>query len=275
MITPICRAYFVYIFQRNISLKVNFVSHPIYEYLCSTFSLSPHVCKTGHNYVDWIIDTLSTAHTKQTERHKNSDHIQSPKWFFKRYIYEQYDISFIFLKGLEYYLFIGARIIICMHIFVFTHTHAHMQVYFEGFDLAALRCSLCVILLRSSLRAMPWWTCDNFPVSPPLIFIDRVLITWGRKILDRFHVRWHQTNALPTKTVHKKSKYGSYRLYDYMTSLESSIRYIILFSLQTHSPCFLPGWIPPVHWSSPSVRQVLCLHMVQPAGTWNIWPDKY
>ena len=156
----------------------------------------------------------------------------------------------------------------CMHIFVFTHTHAHMQVYFEGFDLAALRCSLCVILLRSSLRAMPWWTCDNFPVSPPLIFIDRVLITWGRKILDRFHVRWHQTNALPTKTVNKKSKYGSYRLYD-------SIRYIILFSLQTHSPCFLPGWVPPVHWSTPSVRQVLCLHMVQPAGTRNICSDKY
>ena len=105
----------------------------------------------------------------------------------------------------------------CMHIFVFTHTHAYMQVYFEGFDLAALWCSLCVISLRSSLRAMPWWTCDNFPVSPPLIFIDRVLITWGRKILDRFHVRWHQTNALPTKKVNKKSKYGSYRLYDYMT----------------------------------------------------------
>ena len=106
----------------------------------------------------------------------------------------------------------------CMHIFVFTHTHAHMKVYFEGVDLAALWCSLCVISLRSSLRAMPWWTCDNFPVSRPLIFIDRVLITWGRKILDRFHVRWHQTNALPTKTVNKKSKYGSYRLYDYMTS---------------------------------------------------------
>ena len=68
---------------------------------------------------------------------------------------ELHDISFIFLRGLEYYLFINARIIMCMHIFVFTHTHAYMQVYFEGFDLAALWCSLCVILLRSSLRAMP------------------------------------------------------------------------------------------------------------------------
>ena len=209
MITPICPAYFVYIFQRNISLKVNFVSRPIYEYLCSTFSLSPHVCKTRHNYVDWIIDTLSTA------PHKTNRETQE---------FWSHDISFIFLKGLEYYFFIGARIIMCMHIFVYTHTHAHMQVYFEGFDLAALRCSLCVILLRSSPRAMPWWTCDNFPVSPPLIFIDRVLITWGRKILDRFHVRWHQTNALPTKTVNKKSKYGSYRLYDYMTS--SNPRYV-------------------------------------------------
>ena len=140
--------------------------------------LSHHlpVCKTRHNYGDWIIDTRGRR--IQIHRHKTTDmqiliHGHKTCIQVKAFVLGVYIIN-SFMQHIQIQI-------------PSTHRYTFWWTWFDSLCLSwswlyltALRWSLCVISLRSLPQALPWWTRDNFPVSPPLIFIDRVLIIRSR-----------------------------------------------------------------------------------------------